>query len=102
MDAVKAITIRFITAVVFSTSAAMNLFLKFLKPKVIHIRKCKLFTGHFEVLLSWKHTCTHASNVIPSLPLCIKIELQVSPQIFELHFVIKIRPVHSYYVPWFI
>jgi hypothetical protein len=27
--------------------------------------------------------------------------LQVSPHIFELHFVIKIRPVHSY-VPWFI
>jgi len=60
MEAVKAITIGSITAVVFSPSAATNLFLKFLKPKVIRIRNCQFFTGHFEILLSWKHTCTHA------------------------------------------
>ena len=59
MEAVKAITIRFITTLVFSPSATTNLFLKFLKPKVVHIRKCQFFTGHFEILLSWKHTYIH-------------------------------------------
>lgn len=49
MEAVKAITVRLITAVVFNPSATTNLFLKFLKPKVIHTRKCKFFTGHFEI-----------------------------------------------------
>ena len=101
MEAVKAITVRLITAVVFNPSATTNLFLKFLKPKVVCTRKCQFFTGHFEILLSWKHTYTHASNIIPSLPLCIKVELQASPQIFELCFVIKIRLVCSY-VPWLI
>lgn len=101
MEAVKAITVRFITAVVFSPSATTNLFIKFLKPKVICIRKCQVFTGHFEILLSWKHTYTHASDDTPSLPLCIKVELQALPQIFEVRFVIMIRLVCSY-VPWFI
>jgi len=36
-----------------------------------------------------------------TLYLCIKVELQTSPQIFKLGFVMKIRLVHSY-VPWFI